>query len=83
MWFFYNNLYKSKLQKKSCEFFFELVKDNIQILDEDDIKLLEKDILLTELENALKQMKDGKSPGMDGITVEFVKHFWNDTTSSI
>ena len=27
---------------------------------------------------ALKNMKNGKSPGLDGYTVEFYKFFWND-----
>ena len=35
---------------------------------------------ITEAEciNALKNMKNQKSPGSDGITVEFYKLFWND-----
>ena len=27
---------------------------------------------------AVKQMKNEKSPGIDGITIEVYKHFWND-----
>ena len=27
---------------------------------------------------ALKEMQNNKSPGSDGITVEFYKIFWND-----
>ena len=30
-----------------------------------------------ELANALKKMKNGKSPGIDGISSEFLKVFWN------
>ena len=36
--------------------------------------------VLTEFEcaNALKDMKNNKSPGSDGLTTEFYKIFWND-----
>ena len=36
--------------------------------------------MLTEDEcfKALKEMKNDKSPGSDGITVEFYKTFWDD-----
>ena len=44
-----------------------------------DIKSnLENDITLAEISNALKLMKNEKSPGPDGYTAEFFKFFWND-----
>ena len=33
---------------------------------------------LAECEDAIKDMKNNKSPGADGIPVEFYKLFWND-----
>lgn len=78
IWLFYNNLYKSNFQKTDCDFLFEIIKDNIKTLNEKDEKLREEDLSLSEIEMALKQMKNGKSPGLDGITSEFYKHFWND-----
>ena len=33
---------------------------------------------LTECENAIKLMKNNKSPGLDGLPAEFYKLFWND-----
>ena len=33
---------------------------------------------LNECENAIKLMKNNKSPGLDGLPAEFYKLFWND-----
>ena len=33
---------------------------------------------LIECENAIKLMKNNKSPGLDGLPAEFYKLFWND-----
>ena len=43
----------------------------------DQIKC-EGEITESECINALKSMKNKKSPGTDGITVEFYKLFWNN-----
>ena len=48
----------------------------IQIENEEAEKLGE--ILCTELGKALKTMKNNKTPGLDGFTVEFFKFFWID-----
>ena len=37
---------------------------------------LGKVITVKELANVLKKMKNGKSPGIDGISVDFLKVFW-------
>ena len=39
---------------------------------------LEGPLTLQEALESLKQMKNNKSPGMDGFTVEFYKFFWNN-----
>lgn len=55
------------------------------VLGENDTKLsdiesqeLEGEISYNELGYALKNMKNNKSPGLDGFTVEFLKFFWVD-----
>ena len=45
-------------------------------IDPDHQILLEQDIEMDEYLVALKQMCNGKSPGMDGLTVPFYKTFW-------
>lgn len=79
---FYSNLYKSKLNKSECDILFESINDDIKKLDAEDKHILEEELTITEIENALKQMKNSKSPGIDGLTSEFLKHFWVDIKKS-
>ena len=51
---------------------------NIPKLDKDTAAGLEHDILESEVLTVLKKMKNNKSPGSDGYTVEFFKFFWKD-----
>ena len=52
--------------------------NNINILNENESRNLEGDITNQECEAALRHMKINKSPGSDGIPVEFYKTFWQD-----
>ena len=40
--------------------------------------MLEKRIEIEEIKNTVKQLKNNKSPGIDGLPAEFYKIFWND-----
>ena len=75
---FYSNLYKKKFQSDDCDAFMESVNENVTKLTDEDKLLLDKDVTLIEIETALKQMKNGKSPGIDGLSIEFFKTFWSD-----
>ena len=44
---------------------------------------LEGEISIQELYHCLRNMKNNKSPGTDGFTVEFYKFFWKDIKSII
>lgn len=46
------------------------------ITDEHNLLLLQP-ILLHEVDNAVKQLKAGKSPGPDGFTSDLFHHFWD------
>ena len=39
---------------------------------------LEGELSIDEVHQALKNMKNNKSPGLDGFTVEFFKYFWKE-----
>lgn len=47
------------------------------ILDDMERGILNEHLTLEELEKAAKMMKNGKSPGCDGIPIEFYKAFWD------
>ena len=50
----------------------------IKRLSDEEKQSCEGMITIYECENALREMKNNKSPGSDGLTVEFNKLFWND-----
>ena len=39
---------------------------------------MEQDISIAECHQALNNMNNGRSPGIDGYTTEFYKFFWSD-----
>ena len=51
---------------------------NAPVLTQEDSELLEGLITYTEAASALKKMKNFKSPGPDGFTIEFLKIFFSD-----
>ena len=75
---FYEKLYTSRKTQFTADHsttFFN--QDNIRpkLTPEDSC---EGNISAKECLDALKSMGDGKSPGMDGFTVEFYTFFWKD-----
>ena len=75
---YYQDLYTKKETINSIK-----VKDYISHCDipklSDNIKQkLEGEITYSELTDAVKRMKNGKSPGSDGYTIEFFQFFWID-----
>lgn len=49
----------------------DILGDNPSKLSDQDAEKLEGEISYLELANTLKNMKNNKSPGLDGFTVEF------------
>ena len=70
---FYERLYSDR-QLEDCEI-LDLAED-IPTLTVQEKTSLEGEITLDEASVALKNMKNNKSPGSDGFTVEFFKFFW-------
>ena len=74
---FYKDLYK-EVNLENDVSINSILGENENILSDKDSKELEGEILYSELGFALKNMKNNKSPGLDGFTVEFFKFFWTD-----
>ena len=77
---FYSSLYAKRNQETSKYNFFD---DSIYKLKEENKLKCEGKLTLYECEQALKQMKNNKSPGSDGITIEFYNTFWDDIKTHI
>ena len=75
---FYENLYNENLIDADDVPITEIIGENENKLTIEESEKLEGDIKIDELSNALKNMKNEKSPGLDGFTVEFYKFFWVD-----
>jgi exonuclease III len=70
---FYKNIYSSKTLNTSNINFF---KENMQKLNDENSTKCEGKITEDECRLAINEMKNNKSPGSDGLTVEFYKQFW-------
>ena len=72
---FYSDLYSSEqcLRTERNQLLDSLTKT----LSEPDSQSCEGDISAKELHKALFDMESNKSPGLDGLTVEFYKEFWD------
>ena len=72
---FYKRLYSKDSTVQNDDIF--LTGKSKSVLNEEEKGSCEGFITELECSNALKEMNNGKSPGSDGITVEFYKIFWN------
>lgn len=77
---YYENLYSDKVHKSNTEIEEYINNVTTPCLGYDECMKCEGPITLEESLNALKTMKNNKSPGNDGISAEFYKKilgcFW-------
>ena len=82
---FYENLYKSQVSSVQSahenEIFFN--PNVVPTLNADEQALCEGLITETEALNALKDFSANKTPGTDGLSVEFLNYFWSELKNSI
>ena len=74
---FYKDLYKQVNFEDNVSI-HSVLGENENKLSDEESQDLEGEIKYSELGTALKNMKNNKSPGLDGFTVEFFKFFWID-----
>ena len=72
---FYGRLYRSPVVEDSVmSEFVQIPQDKKLSLSHK--RMLEGDVTVDDMHQALKKMKNRRSPGSDGLTVEFYKTFW-------
>uniref|UniRef100_A0A3B1KAN1 Reverse transcriptase domain-containing protein n=1 Tax=Astyanax mexicanus TaxID=7994 RepID=A0A3B1KAN1_ASTMX len=71
---FYSDLYKAENCSEEC---INVLMTDMPKLAEGDMNSLELPLTLTELKAAAFQMAPGRSPGIDGLPVEFYRAFWD------
>ena len=79
---FYENLYTFR-PTQNINIERQLNFNDIPKLNEEQKASLEGPITIEEMLVSLKNMKNNKSPGSDGFTIEFFKFFWIDIGSFI
>ena len=67
---YFQNLYKKR--EKTQNLLLKYISN--EITNEQNNKLT-KQIEITEIKEAIQSMENGKSPGLDGIPIEFYKEF--------
>lgn len=77
---FYKNLYSSQINHtEHSELSGQFLGNHLlKKLSEEQKQSCEGNITTIEIKNILKDMKHDKTPGIDGIPIEFYKFFWND-----
>jgi len=74
---FYSKLYSSTFSLDGEVLFFNHIKDLIPHIDDEDVVRCDADISPDELDKVVSSLALDKSPGCDGLTANFYKHFWN------
>ena len=84
--YYYEELYKEKnidseseVQEATKHF---MGQANISKLEENEKDNLDTSITIDELTNAIKELPNNKTPGIDGLTAEFYKFIWSKITTA-
>ena len=75
---FYKDLYSSSHSKEKADALFQSIKHHIPKISTDFKELCDAEIEMYELDNAIKKLSLGKTPGQDRLLSNFYKFFWNE-----
>lgn len=75
---FFNSLYSSNFSPEAADTFFDKIKEYIPLISEDFKLSCDAPLSREELEKAMQCLIPDRSPGSDGLTANFYKHFWED-----
>ena len=75
---YYEQLYKTRnISTENIDNYLNNVIVNNK-LSENEKFTCDENISLNELSNVISKLNNNKSPGLDGLTPEFYKHFWDE-----
>ena len=72
-WKYFTDLYKE--DEDVC---FQMVNKRDCKISQEQNEVCAKDITMNELKNAVLKLKNGRTPGLDGLPAEFYKLLWNE-----
>ena len=75
---YFKNIYKSKnisLETSNSAHFFD--SPDLKTLNNEDAEGCEGLLTMKECADALNKFQNNKTPGSDGLTIEFYRYFWN------
>uniref|UniRef100_A0A3P9J195 Reverse transcriptase domain-containing protein n=1 Tax=Oryzias latipes TaxID=8090 RepID=A0A3P9J195_ORYLA len=75
---FYSHLYSSKFSRTDCDNFIKEITQHIPKIDDNFKQTCDKQLLISELDAVISRLSLNKSPGSDGLTGDFYRHFWED-----
>ena len=75
---FYKNLYSNKESEIEDVDLDQILSPETPKLTDNEAFSLEGHITFKEAQKSLNKMKNNRSPGSSGFSVEFFKHFWED-----
>ena len=75
---FFEKLYSSSLEEGNQSIWENFFPNERKTISDDIKSDFDRDININEIKEAVKRMKNEKSPGIDGFPVEFYKIFWNE-----
>ena len=78
---FYHNLYQK--YETNNTYLDEFLRDDLPSLNNNQKIKCDKNITLEECKEALKTFSCNKSPGNDGLTIEFYRYFWDDISDTL
>ena len=82
---FYSNLFKrqSNRSPSECANFLNSIDSDLPKVTDELNEMLKKPLTLTELETAIKNSDNGRSPGNDGLPREFYIFFWRNISEPL
>ena len=75
---FYSTLFDRKISKSSSECMSFLNSLQVPLISDQHKAECDQELTIDDLKDSLFSMSGGKSPGNDGLSVEFYKFFWSE-----